>query len=373
MEKSREKLQYNMNEIEKGFLVERKLSREDIIERYEWIKTKRSKVNSINEDRNYLTRKVYFPDTFNGLYCARYSSDGETVVTGYGSGCIQLRNGDTGELRNSLKAALETSFPVTSCCFHPINRNIIYASSACGSIFLCKMNTVEFYNFSTELDNEINAVDVNISGEYVITGGKDAGLRVYDSETGKLIKNYTKDKINLIAEDATKFHHMRIFAVKCHRIDSNIVVTGGWDAIVKVWDLRVGGGSIKAINGPYICGNAIDLRDTNILTGSWVVKNSLQIWDISSGKLIETVNPINRETTLDGEYLYVAQYFDGDPYGEHVVVGGSGIGFVEVINLKEKNVVARFKVNKAVLTIDSYKTNIVYGGMDSTINLTEYF
>lgn len=59
---------------------------------------------------------------------------------------------------------------------------------------------------------------------------------------------------------------------------------------------------------------------------------------MTNGKLIETIVPENRPTTLDGEFLYAVQYFDGDPYGDHVLIGGSGTGAMEVINLKDKKV-----------------------------------
>lgn len=68
------------------------------------------------------------------------------------------------------------------------------------------------------------------------------------------------------------------------------------------------------------------------------MRDSLQVWDLMSARLIETINPRNRPATLNGEFLYVVQYFDGDPYGELVLAGGSVIGAVEMINLKEKEV-----------------------------------
>lgn len=68
------------------------------------------------------------------------------------------------------------------------------------------------------------------------------------------------------------------------------------------------------------------------------MRNSLQVWDLMSAKLIETINLENRLPTLSGEFLYVVQYFDGDPYSELVLTGGSGTGVVEMISLKEKKV-----------------------------------
>ena len=78
------------------------------------------------------------------------------------------------------------------------------------------------------------------------------------------------------------------------------------------------------------------------------MRGSLQVWDLRNARLIETIIPENRPTTLDGEFLYAVQYFDGDPYGEHVIAGGSGTGALEVINLKEKKVFSNnYKMEKS--------------------------
>ena len=45
---------------------------------------------------------------------------------------------------------------------------------------------------------------------------------------------------------------------------------------------------------------------------------------------------------MNGEFLYTLQYFDGDPYGETVCVGGSGTNSMEFISLKEKTVSITF-------------------------------
>lgn len=68
------------------------------------------------------------------------------------------------------------------------------------------------------------------------------------------------------------------------------------------------------------------------------MRDSLQIWDLMSAKLIETINPQNRLSTLNGEFLYAVQYLDGDPYGDLILTGGSGTGALEVISLREKKV-----------------------------------
>ncbi|XP_014214862.1 WD repeat-containing protein 38-like [Copidosoma floridanum] len=354
-----------------GFFVERKVSQEEIEERKEWIQAKKSKSQSM-KDRNYAIKQINFSEKLDGLYSVRFSPDGDLVATTFGSGCIHLRNGETGERRETIRCGLETSSPVTCCRFHPIYKDHLYASGSCGTIFHCRVNEIEFWRFSEELGNEINAIDISVSGEHIFSVGKNASLNEYDLETARVIRNFKKDPHDVVTDNVIKYHTSRIFAVKCHKTDANLVITGGWDNTLKIWDIRVSDGSIKSINGPHVCGDAIDLKDTKILSGSWVDKDSLQLWDMTSAKLIETITPTNRQPTAAGEFLYCAQFFDGDPYDNHAIIGGSGTGAVEIVNLKEKTIVASFNANKAVIALDSHKTRIVYGGMDHTINFAEY-
>nr|KAF7413182.1 hypothetical protein H0235_013033 [Vespula pensylvanica] len=332
------------------YLTEKRISQAEMERRYTWLQKARMSILS-TKDRCRIIHEVRFPDNFNGLYSARFSQNGEVIITCFGTGGIQIRSGETAQLKATLRGGMETSFPIMCCRFHPNRKNIFYTSGAC------------------EPKNEVNTIDINASGEYLVSGGKDAAVRIYDSETAKLIMTYQKTESDLLHDKVTRYHRMRIFAARFHHVYSDLIITGGWDDTVRIWDIRDGGGSIRTIKGPHICGDAIDFRGTYILTGSWVVRESLQIWDLMSAKLIETIKPRNRPTTLEGEFLYTVQYFDGDPYNEHILAGGSGTGAVEVINIKEQKVADSFKVNKPIVALDSNGTTIVYGGMESVIRL----
>ena len=43
-----------------------------------------------------------------------------------------------------------------------------------------------------------------------------------------------------------------------------------------MWDIRIAH-SVKTIWGPYICGDALDMCVDDILTGSWVADDALQV------------------------------------------------------------------------------------------------
>lgn len=40
-----------------------------------------------------------------------------------------------------------------------------------------------------EPKNEVNTIDVSVGGEYIVSGGKDATLRLYDAQTAKVINH----------------------------------------------------------------------------------------------------------------------------------------------------------------------------------------
>lgn len=93
--------------------------------------------------------------------------------------------------------------------------------------------------------------------------GRDKMIRVYD-ETTKSLAMTMKDK------DAHPGHSNRIFCLKFNPIDTNQLISGGWDNSLIVNDLRVQG-PVMQVYGPHICGDTIDVRNDGhtILTGSY--------------------------------------------------------------------------------------------------------
>jgi hypothetical protein len=84
-------------------------------------------------------------------------------------------------------------------------------------------------------------------------------------------------------------HSNRIFAVKFDETGKTLV-SGSWDMTVKVWDVN-SGTVVHSIYGPEINGDTIDVYSGGDLfvTGSHRCKDALQIWSLSYGKLVETI------------------------------------------------------------------------------------
>lgn len=54
-------------------------------------------------------------------------------------------------------------------------------------------------------------------------------------------------------------HNNRIFCLKFSPDDPNILLSGGWDQNIYIWDLREGQ-PVSTICGPRIAGDSIDIR-----------------------------------------------------------------------------------------------------------------
>ena len=56
--------------------------------RHTWFKKTRAVESA--KIRTQITHEVRIPETFNGLYSARFSKDGDVIATTFGSGAIQV-------------------------------------------------------------------------------------------------------------------------------------------------------------------------------------------------------------------------------------------------------------------------------------------
>ncbi|XP_046383352.1 uncharacterized protein LOC124153961 isoform X2 [Ischnura elegans] len=385
-------------------------------------------------------------DNLSGIYSARFSPDGKVIAVTCGSGGIQLRDAETGELRETLRGSLEQALPVLSARFAPRpqsdqnknNRNkaagqgiagiqdmatkysdsdsdedddddgtalfmptrgstdkgeskkaeenkggklgekllkfkmrssgVFYAGSACGRIFKCNLKEGVCESFAKEEGNEVHAVDLDAISSTLVSGGKDSTVRLYDTLTKKLVHAYEK-----ATPDSSEGHSARIFCVRCDPVERSVIYTGGWDDIVKVWDTRKPKGVTQNLYGPHICGSdAIDVQGDMLLTGSWAVRDSIKVWDTRVLKVLNHVSPTNRKAKLDGEFLYAAQFFKGDPSFDLILAGGSGTGAVEVISRSLNKIVAQLRAEKPTFTIDSYGPVFAFGGTSNKFTIAEY-
>lgn len=293
-----------------------------------------------------IIKDVPFDSELGGVWSLQYSFDGETLAVGYGNGAVRIYNSRTGEMLQELRKTRYGGFQIMCMRFHPKEHHLLLAGTSEGLVFLCNTKDGTVVEKISEKGNEINCLDFDYDGFNFATAGKDLNVRIYDTKTFQLDRVYGGyDSTQNPTEIASCA--MRVFCLKYHPNKDNIFVTGGWENHLKIWDHSTKNGVQRTIHGPHICGESIDLKDWEILTGSWCGDHALQEWDWTSGKVKREV-PFDYKGH-DGAYLYCSQYCDNDT----VLAGGSGTNSVQAINMSTGQKIGEVQMKGPVNCLDS--------------------
>jgi len=171
-------------------------------------------------------------------------------------------------------------------------------------------------------------------GSVFATAGRKHEVRVYDECTKKLSCVLRGGE-----EGLTPGHSNRVFALKFHPTMRDVLVTGGWDNTVQFWDLRRGH-AVRAIFGPHICGDAIDISDdgATMMTGSWRMDKQLQLWDFRSGQALDCIQWRSGASLAQPCMVYGAQFSKGNG-SKLIAAGGSGANEAKIFERSTGDVV----------------------------------
>ena len=203
-------------------------------------------------------------------------------------------------------------------------------------------------------------------------------MRVYDEDSRKL-KATLKGGTGY-GPKASAGHSNRIFSAKWHPTEADLLVSGGWDNTVQIWDARAGA-SVRSIYGPHLCGDSIDISSdgTKILTGSWRPEDQLQLWDFGTGALVETV-PWTSSLIQQREpcMVYAAQFDKPKVQGakqQLIAAGGSGANEARIFDCDQNYAMVGTVagLERGVFSLDFAPDGkrLAVGGGDATIRVLD--
>lgn len=328
-----------------------------------------------------LQPKVTISSLTSEIFCVRFSPDGKFLAAGCGDGAIRVFNVQNGNLAYNLQGGSNVALPTTALRFRPITpttrtKNVFLAANAAGAVQHWHMTSGKCLHSLEDDGNQVYALDYNSEGTHFVTAGKDTKIRVYDEATKSLLQ--TMDGGAGYSVRATPGHSNRVFSTKYVPQDDNIIISGGWDNTVQIWDLRVGA-SVRSIFGPHICGDALDVVGNEVVTGSWRPEKQLEVWDFGTGAKVTDIAWHASSFSQAGQpscMLYAAQFSkENQGPARFIAAGGSGLNEAKVFDHHAGNSVVGTitGLSRGIFTLDFSPDNqkIAVAGGDQTIRILD--
>jgi len=206
-----------------------------------------------------------------GVNSLRVSADASVVGCALADGTVSLRSLATGRVSYTLVHSPE-GFAVTAFRFNPrFPRNFVTVS-ADGVVKMWAKKSPEAAWTGRE---DANALDIGSSGATMTTGGTDACIQMCHVPVRRLARR----RFDM---DGATGHTDRVYCVRFHPDRRGLLVSGGWDNTIQVWDARAGAG-VACLFGPHVCGDAVDVRGDFVLAGSWRTREQAQMFDFRTG------------------------------------------------------------------------------------------
>jgi WD40 repeat protein len=273
----------------------------------------------------YTCNPKYEP--ISDCFCVRFSPDDQYVAASFANGAIHVYNAETGKqefVLNSQDSKEGYALPTTQLRWRPHSaqsktKSVLISVNAesDGQVLHWHIKSGKCLHTITEKGNQLFCMDYFNDGSQFATAGRDRLVRVYDEATKRLVQSLQSGDLK-----ETAGHSNRIFSLKFHPLEPNILLSGGWDNTVQIWDTRMGH-SVRSLWNCYLCGDAVDFSQdgSSILTGSWRTADALQLWDFATGKVAETIEWSS--ATMKSTCMIFGAQFSKDAESSMIVAGGS--------------------------------------------------
>lgn len=196
-------------------------------------------------------------------------------------------------------------------------------------------------------ENQLTALDYTRDGKKFVVGGRDRNLYLYDDHTRELITTMHSRGQRVFG------HRNRIFCVKCHPDDENLLVSAGWDGSVKIYDIR-DKAPVGSMRGPEISGDSLDIFEDCIVSGSYRNQETMQMFSISQQKRVHTWEWNQQMRDTDSGYCFSTRFTND---GNFIVAGGAGNNEVRVF-ANNSDTSATFKLQLEIKNMACPVTNV---------------
>lgn len=253
-----------------------------------------------------------------------------------------------------------------------VNQAILLSSQSNGVIHHWHVQSGKcIHTLKEDNDNNVFALEYSHDGKVFAAAGSDTRVYIYDE--------HTKQRVNIMAPRLLHLpgHANRVFTLKFHPQDHNLLLSGGWDRTIQLYDLRAGCG-IGSIFGPAISGDALDVHEDLIVAASNRNKDPIQIFSLTKRQLIQNVEWDTTKKDQESGFLYGARF--SKPQPDLIFTGGAGRNEIKIFEnnidgtATMRTLATITDLESPVLALDASKNGdtFAFGLQDGRIYLVNY-
>ena len=215
---------------------------------------------------------------------ARFSTNGDLIVTGSWDNSAKIWNAKTGRVIRKLEGG-HTSF-VNTAVFSPDGRFVLTASDD-GTAKLWNIETGEVTKSLEGHKDRVRSATFSPKGDFIVTTSSDATARLWKADSGDFIREYKGHEYAVLCAEFSK--------------DGRLLVTGSEDRTSRVWNVETAE-SLLELSGHTASVTSVGFSPdmARIITGSQ--DQAAKLWDAKAsdtkkGKEILTLSHHTEDVT----------------------------------------------------------------------------
>ena len=225
------------------------------------------------------------------VHSLQFDSEEKYLAASYTDGIIRIFNSFSGKISYTLNSAFKSEqekYAFTCIRWRPQKgmkySQILSAVSIDGCIYQWNLNMISGNNppklwmHKIIPEADLYCLDYNYDGTKFAVAGKLCEIKIFD----EIKKECILDLIS--AGPFLPGHSNRIYSIK-FTDEPNLLLSGGWDRTLKIWDLR-NSQVVASIVGLEIASDTIDSKGDRIFAGNHRSSNTIQEFSLTKQSLI---------------------------------------------------------------------------------------
>lgn len=170
----------------------------------------------------------------NEVMNVRLNNNNNDLACGLLNGNVVILDTDTGNVKKILHTN-HGQLSVSSLRWKPMSqkKNILAVSAADGSINTYNTESgTHIYKIKKEDRCQLLSLDYSIDGSLLVSGDNSGNIYLFNDDYQKEVRCFSS------ASWFNCGHTNRIFSLKFMSDDHNLFVSGGWEGVIYIWDVR---------------------------------------------------------------------------------------------------------------------------------------